>query len=191
MSYVPSITLREAWPKLTHENKDSVQTHLHNLFTKLRTLRQGDGHPLGGLGGEGVKDDRISSLESHRPIPSVADFENFQFSNSRFGSSSYVQFLRNFLPKPANGSVFTHSGLRTANIMVERDQNNWWTARGVIDWEDSGFYPDYFESTKLTRAMNVVDDDDWYLCLPRCIAPNEFSSRWFVDRIWGKHPQWT
>jgi Phosphotransferase enzyme family len=191
MSYVPGTTLRAAWPELTDDNKISIQNRLQELFSRLRTLRQDDGLPLGGVGGEGVKDDRISSGETDRPILSATEFVDFQFSNSKFGSRSYVQFLRAFLPDPKTGSIFTHGDVRTANIMVDKDENHSWTVTGIIDWEESGFYPDFFESTKLTRTMNVVDEDDWYLYIPNCIAPAQFPLRWLVDRVWDKHPQWT
>lgn len=57
----------------------------------------------------------------------------------------------------------------------------------IIDWEDSGFYPDYYECTALTRTLSVVDENDWYLHLPDSISPARFSQRWLVDRLWGIH----
>lgn len=76
--------------------------------------------------------------------------------------------------------------------MVREARRDWWTVTGIIDWEDSGFYPDYFECTRLTRVMNVVDEgDDWPSYLPHCISPAQFPTRWLVDRIWDKHIQWT
>lgn len=192
MSYIPSKDLGAVWPKLSQENKVSIQTQLQDLFTTLRTLRQDDGHPLGGVGGEGIKDDRMSLRRSDRPILSAAEFEDFQFSNAQFGSSSYIQLLRGFLPAPATTSVFTHSDVRKPNIMVREAQKGWWIVTGIVDWEDSGFYPDYFECTKLTRVMNIVDEeDDWPSYLPPCISPAQFPTRWLVDRIWDKHVQWT
>jgi Phosphotransferase enzyme family len=191
MSYIRGITLGAIWPDLTPQNKVSIQGRLQELFSRLRTLKQADGLPFGGVGGEGVKDDRISSGDTNRSILSAAEFEEFQFSNPKFGGCSYVTFLRSFLPRLKKGSIFTHGDVRKANIMVDRNEDHSWTVTGIIDWEDGGFYPDYFESTKLTRTMNVVDEDDWYSYIPHCIAPTRFPFRWLVDRIWDKHPQWT
>lgn len=39
MTYVPDMTLKEAWPKLSHEQKASVQQQLDDVFRKLRTLQ--------------------------------------------------------------------------------------------------------------------------------------------------------
>ena len=46
--------------------------------------------------------------------------------------------------------------------MVREARQGWWTVTGIIDWEDSGFHPDYFECKKLTRAMHILDEkDNW------------------------------
>ncbi|EDN10421.1 hypothetical protein I7I51_01595 [Histoplasma capsulatum] len=45
---------------------------------------------------------------------------------------------------------------------------------GIIDWEDSGFYPDYYEYTTLSNGQSIVTDDDWYLYVPDCISPLRF-----------------
>ena len=55
MSYTSSMTLTEAWPSLSHEEKVSVQHQLDDIFRWLRTLQEEDSHCFGGVGGEGVK----------------------------------------------------------------------------------------------------------------------------------------
>lgn len=42
MTYIPSMTLKGAWPKLSHEGKLSVQNQLNNIFKNLRSLRKDD-----------------------------------------------------------------------------------------------------------------------------------------------------
>jgi hypothetical protein len=187
MSYIPSMTLTEAWPKLTHEGKISVQHQLDDIFNRLRAIKQEDGHRLGGLGGEGVKDYRCSEFPHPEIIDTAADFEDFQFSAPHHGSSSYVHFLRSFLSEPARGSVLTHGDVRQDNIMVQMEENGTCVVTGIIDWEDSGFYPEHHESITLTRTLSVRDEDDWYLYLPPCIAPSKFPVRWLVDRLWDIH----
>lgn len=56
MSYIPSMTLEDAWPKLNHESKSSVRSQLEDILQRLRSHTQETGLPLGGLGGEEVKD---------------------------------------------------------------------------------------------------------------------------------------
>lgn len=77
--------------------------------------------------------------------------------------------------------------LRPENITVQYDNHNKYLISGILDWEKSGFYPDYFESTKATSNMSTSDTNDWYLYLPRCASPTRHPSPWLVDRIWDIH----
>lgn len=185
MTYVPSMTLAKAWPALSCEGKLSTQKQLNGIFEQLRELRQTDGQRMGSIGGEGVK--HLRNDESFKGfIDTAAAFREFEFSARNRGSTSYVTFLRSLLPATSPGSVFTHGDLRQDNIMVQMDGNKVDTCHitGIIDWEWSGFYPDYFESIGMTNCLSIVDEDDWYLHLPPCISPYRFRETWLVDRLW-------
>lgn len=57
---------------------------------------------------------------------------------------------------------------RTANTIVKRHSNieGLYIGSGFIDWDDSGFYPAYYECTTLTHTLSLEKEDDWYLYLP-------------------------
>lgn len=186
MSYIPSMTLSEAWPYLSHEEKISVKHQLDDIFRRLRSIREGDGHYLGGVGGEGVKGHKANTI-----VNTAAGFEDFRYSAPNHGSTTYATFLRSFLTDSIRGSVFTHGDVRQDNILVNLNQDNVWIVTGIIDWEDSGFYPEYHECTQLTRTLSVVEEDDWYLYLPESISPLQFPIRWLVDRLWDIHTKTT
>ncbi|KAF9891441.1 hypothetical protein FE257_003907 [Aspergillus nanangensis] len=190
MSYVPGITLKEVWSDLSHEGKQSIQKELDNIFSRLRNLRQEDGPQLGGVREEGVKDFRIMDGLAYKGITSARAFDQLQFSAEHRASPCYVQLLRSFLTednKSLHGSVFTHADLKKSNIMVQEDPSRagFYIVTGVIDWEDSGFYPEYYECTTLSDGQSIDFDDDWYLYTPPCISPLQFPVRWLVDRLWG------
>lgn len=185
-SYVPSMTLTKVWPSLTHDDKIHVRNQLEDIFKKLRSIRKKEGHPLGGVGGEGVKDYKGDTI-----VNTAAQFEDFVFSTPHHGSNTYATFLCSFLTDSIQGSVFTHGDIRQDNIMVKLSQDNGWVVTGLIDWEDSGFYPEYHECTQLTRTLSVVDEDDWYLYLPASISPLQFPIRWLVDRLYDIHTKTT
>ncbi|CAG8928858.1 unnamed protein product [Penicillium salamii] len=190
MSYIPGITLAQAWPILTHNGKLSIQRQLNDIFHRLRSLPN-DSQSIGGVCGEGAKDPRVNEIALFEDIRTPQQFSDFQFSARHHGSTVYVDFLRSFLQNEDPSmlrKVFTHGDVRTANIMVEQDPNvGQYTITGIIDWEESGFYPSYYESTTLARNLSPVDEDDWYLYLPKSISPSEFPARWLVDRLWGIH----
>ncbi|KAJ6106303.1 hypothetical protein N7512_009820 [Penicillium capsulatum] len=161
MSYIPSMTLTEAWPNLPHKEK----RQLGSIFSGLRTLREDD------VGGEEVKEPTANTS-----ISTAAEFNYFKFSASHHGSNTYVKLLRAFPTGDMRGSVFTHGDIRVT---------------GIIDWKDSGFYPEYHECTQLTRTMSVVDENDWYLYLPESVSPLNFPKHWLVDQLWSIHPTTT
>jgi aminoglycoside phosphotransferase len=190
MSYVPGMTLAQAWSALSQTEKSSIQQQLEDIFSRLRSL-QPDNQNIGGVHGEGAKESRINEIALFKDIRTPQQFSDLQFSARHHGSNAYVDFLRSFLQNEDPSmlrSVFTHGDLRTANIMVKQDPHvDRHTITGIIDWEDSGFYPAYYEATALTRTLSPIDEDDWYFYLPRSISPSEFPMRWLVDRLWGIH----
>ena len=193
MSYVPGITLAQAWPNLSHKEKLSIQRQLDEIFYRLREIRQNEGNTLGGVCGEGVKELRVDECALFKGISTTKEFNDLQFSARHHGSTTYVRLLRSFLEHDistlAHGSVFTHGDVRPANILVKPDfdSSGQYIVTGIIDWEDSGFYPFYYECTVLTRTLSLVDENDWYLYLPESISPLKFPVRWLVDRLWQIH----
>ncbi|OAT08384.1 hypothetical protein BDBG_04342 [Blastomyces gilchristii SLH14081] len=179
MSYIPGITLDKAWPSLSHEAKLSLRRQLDWIFVQLRSLQQRDGLQLGGVGGEGVKDYRIMEVSSKKGIITAWQFDELQFSAKHRASPSYAKLLRSFLKKEnksLRGSVFTHGDLKKTNILVEKDPRNAdaYIVTGIIDWEEGGFYPEYYECTTLSNGQSIETDDDWYLYVPDSISPLRF-----------------
>ncbi|PQE11966.1 kinase-like domain protein [Rutstroemia sp. NJR-2017a BVV2] len=185
MTYFPSMTLEAAWPKLTHEDKSSIQSQLNDIFIKLRSLPS-DGRSLGSVCGEGVKDHYFDSHESKEIMTTAAQFEEFQFSISPHGDSSWIKFLRTLLPPAESRVVFTHGDYRAANIMVDVDESGKYFVTGIIDWETSGFYPEYFESS-MVLYLNASFETDWWRYIPACIAPAANPERWLVGRLWDQY----
>ena len=187
MSYMPGKTLETVWKEISLDQKVSVQGQLNTIFTRLRSLPCPQDFPLGGVAGEGCKDQRRNLRRSINPITSAKGFEDFQFSNPIFGSSLFVQFLRNFAALESSTLTFTHGDLRPDNITVEISEDETCTVTGIIDWEYSGFYPEHYESTKLTNCLATNEDNDWYRFLPPCISPHKYPIKWLLDYVWGRH----
>ena len=186
-SYVPKITLTEAWPSLTYQQKVAIQSQLDEIFTKVRRISRDD-RPLGMLDGRGVVDERgfHDSYQADATIRTVPEFEEFVFSYRPWVTSTFVRFLRTLLPASRfdQHCVLTHCDVRPDNIMVDTTENGDWEVTGIIDWEEAGFYPPYWESVKSTRTFLANQENDWYLLQPQCIAPSSFPTSWLVDRLW-------
>lgn len=184
MTYIPTTTLESVWPHLTVNNKLSIQNRQQSIFSTLRSLKLPSGRNMGGVGGEGVQDFHMDDHHTQQ-VNTMSAFEDFQFSvNELPPSPAFTRFLRSFLPPSNKECVFTHGDLRPANIMVEQDTDGGYTVSGIIDWEMSGFYPEYMESIQVLHLFDRNVESDWYHYLPHCISPTRHPERFLVGRIW-------
>lgn len=184
-SMVSGTTLEAAWPRLNDTQKGTVRDELDDIFSRLRSLPRPEGMPLGGVGGEGCKDARRGLRVNTKPIMDVDQFVDFIFAGSKTASSAYTSFLRGMVPKTPANCVFTHGDFRPANIIVGEEDGTW-SVVGVLDWETSGFYPEYWESVKITNNLTASDNSDWYQYLPASISPQRYPDWWLVDRVWDR-----
>jgi aminoglycoside phosphotransferase (APT) family kinase protein len=195
MSYIPSATLQSVWPNLGHDNKLSIRRQLGQLFTMLRKIKLQSGGRLGGVGGEGVSDNHawVGHADRDTVITTAVMFRDFQFSIEAPCGTEYAAFLKSLLPgpDPNERAVFTHGDVFPGNIMVDVDPARpvEYVVTGVIDWEESGFYPAWFEASKVLytfRENGMADMQDWWRYVPDCIAPARYPTEWAVGRLWDK-----
>ena len=187
MSFIPGPTLESVWAQLPKQQKISLSNQLSLILLELRGVHMPKDFTLGGVGGEGCKDTRRHTRISQTPIRTVAEFEDFIFSNPLFGGSVYIRLLRSMSRSHPPTIVFSHGDLRPANIVVLPDVQGNYRISGILDWEMSGFYPDYWESVKATNTMAPQEENDWYLHLPACASPTTYPLHWLLDRKWDVH----
>lgn len=148
-SFVPGSTVDKIWPKLSNEQKVvSFSNPLNSELLKLRQLSVPDRVSLGGVCGEGRKDTRRHMRISRERISNRAGFEDFLFSNPHYRSAEYIALLRSLSSSHTGTIVFSYGDLRAANLVVQPDQHGKYLITGILGWEASGFYPDYFEFLK-------------------------------------------
>jgi hypothetical protein len=189
MSYIPEMTLGEIWTQLDFTQKISIQNQLNQIILDMRSLTLPEGMPLGGVAGEGCKDVKRHLRRSTIPITNASDFEKFLFPPPKFSGHVFAELVRELIPLRQSSSlvchIFTHGDLRPDNISVKLGYDGNWQIAGLVDWEYSGFYPDYYESIKSTNCMASNEHDDWYSFLPQCISPQKYKLWWLIDRIWA------
>ncbi|KAL2839489.1 hypothetical protein BJY01DRAFT_237075 [Aspergillus pseudoustus] len=177
VTYIPDTTLEKTRPTLPPGAKASIQSQLDAKFSRLRSLRQDDEPEHGGIRGEGFKDYRIIEIFAYKGITTAREFDQLQFSAKHLEEED----------KSLAGSVFTHGDLMECNIIVQEDPGveGSYLVTCILDWEDSGFKPEYYECTILSSGQSIDRNDDWYLFALHCISPLRFPVRWLVDRLWG------
>ncbi|KAF5852142.1 hypothetical protein GGP41_000883 [Bipolaris sorokiniana] len=149
MKLIQGPTLRERWPELSSADKQAICTDLRAMVSSLRSLRDGESQKIIGTICHGAGEDIcVKEMPSVRPFPSRAEFHDWlSWSWRRRVPDSQS------IPDPwrvcllDNGPiVFTHGDLHRGNIIVNATSPAKVVA--IIDWQLSGWYPDYWEYCK-------------------------------------------
>ncbi|RDA90653.1 hypothetical protein CP533_6817 [Ophiocordyceps camponoti-saundersi (nom. inval.)] len=151
MKRVPGSTLHELWPSMSESEKDSIAKQTVDYLGQLRKLHSNSVESLGGgpvysaflfCNGYGLPHGPCSSddqlwKEMAKALSEVPENARHQ--------------LQQRMPM-AKPYTFTHGDLATRNIMVSNGK-----VTGIIDWENSGFFPVWWE---FVAARISHDDDD-------------------------------
>lgn len=183
-AFVAGSDLEKSWPNMAELDKCSISAELEALFCRLRSIPFPKGTPLGGLGGAGCIDGRKWYRVSSTPIMDATQFQDFIFSGAvPTFTPAYRRLLRSMTPALQASIVFTHGDVRPANIMMRQEDGGSWSVAAIIDWTNSGFYPDYWESVKATNNLSPNERWDWYDFLPESISPRRYRTEWLLDRV--------
>ncbi|KFA45567.1 hypothetical protein S40293_06591 [Stachybotrys chartarum IBT 40293] len=157
MSYIPGITLREAWPDFTEQDKSRVCNELREIVSILRRLNQPESPPFIGSVNKGPMTDRFFRYDYEEgPLYSVEAFNNLLVAAATRQPYGPQEILKP--PQhdeiPNNSDVyFTHGDLTLNNIMISGSAGSY-KIEGIIDWEQAGWYPEYWEYCKMLYAID-------------------------------------
>ncbi|KAH7011273.1 kinase-like domain-containing protein [Ilyonectria destructans] len=163
MELVQGVTLENQWDSLNRTERGGVCENLRDILTELRQLRQDPSDLfLGHINRNPYSDVVFTNgvLPRAGPFRSVKEFHDWLSAMIRRGKESHWPGLapedipdpyRQLLPDAA--VVFTHADLHPSNIIVSSEPPYRVTA--LIDWEQSGWYPDYWEFCKAEYTVNT------------------------------------
>lgn len=179
MELIPGVTLQKLWPSLSEHDKMFILNELRIIFDQMRRLAP----PVPGFYGNVAKGFVPHFLfRTFENIVSVSGpFDNEQEFNlglaQQFGRiwdmnkkySSKTSFYQRHLSAVLcnHPPTFTHSDVQRKNIIVSIDDSTQSTDGPkqmnykvtVIDWENAGWYPSYWEY--FAAFTGVRWDDDW------------------------------
>ncbi|KAK3311246.1 uncharacterized protein B0T15DRAFT_388399, partial [Chaetomium strumarium] len=176
MSRAAGVTLESLWPELSTEHKISIKTQLNSIFRALR--KEHGGRPkFGGFVSAICKDTRRNQRVSEPTIHTEAQFNDFLCGKPGRAPTAWITTIRSGM-RDDHRLVMTHGDLHPRNIMVqwERGAEDGVTGKGgekkirvtaLIDWEMSGWYPEYWEFVKSLSTINTRGTlSDWFEYLP-------------------------
>ncbi|KJZ75108.1 hypothetical protein HIM_05594 [Hirsutella minnesotensis 3608] len=166
MSLVPGQTLRQAWTSLTQADKNSICSELKRIVAALRRITPDRSiRFIGSINGGTVQDRFFKPDYENGPFLSIKDFNDLLLAAATRqapGQDVIPDPYRDFFPD-SGGIYFTHGDLTLGNIIVSGEPGSKRIV-GIIDWEQSGWYPQYWEYCKLLYGVEYTHEwreDGW------------------------------
>ena len=145
MRFVQGKRLNEVWTTLHEDEKKSIARQLRGYFDELRKIK---GIFIGGIDGSDCDDQLFpDDVDGWGPYKDESEF-NMALVNvwsANYPDDPFIQLLcqmHSAIMKD-HEIVFTHNDFAPRNILVEGSK-----VVAVLDWQRSGFYPEYWEYCK-------------------------------------------
>ncbi|KAH0537164.1 hypothetical protein FGG08_006034 [Glutinoglossum americanum] len=166
MEYIRGNLLRDVWPTLEERDKMTIVGKLKGILYSMRSL------PSPGYFGNVLRgpfsDEFFWSMSSDPSISGPFRSGNELCSalvaklKSNSEDPSKVEFFKTHLPQllGRHPPTFTHTDLQQENIIVQEIDHGQLRDYKVfiIDWEDAGWFPSYWEYASLFIGFHWRDD---------------------------------
>ncbi|KAK7687307.1 hypothetical protein QCA50_009812 [Cerrena zonata] len=185
MELVKGDTLEARWPTLLSEDKFAISMQLRDILARMRRVRQDPDDPfLGHVGRQPLLDYIFTETAlTGGPFQSTHELNDFLARMCLMKRKGYDPKAPISHPEyrsqlPDDGPItFTHSDLHPSNIMVSGPDDGPPRILAIIDWQQSGWYPSYWEWCKL--AWCVPYEGEWYTeYLPQILTPEDAYEPW-------------
>ncbi|KAF8956279.1 kinase-like domain-containing protein, partial [Flammula alnicola] len=149
LEYIPGRTVHDLWPTLGWWQRFRILLTLRYYIYQLRLMRTRAGGPTfpGPPSGENVPQrctGRLFTSEGSGPFQSYREMARW-YQNRLLVMQKYRKEGLQCSPFDDTGPlVFTHMDLHPRNFIMGDDGQLW-----VIDWEDAGWYPPWFEAASM------------------------------------------
>ncbi|KAI1116873.1 kinase-like domain-containing protein [Nemania sp. NC0429] len=156
-----SCALNTVWDTYDSATKERVCRELWAMIKKFREIpKPSELEHLYQCSTDGSPSYDVLLRDPRRPATPLTDDASLRaWINELYllnNGGSYREHLPDFLPH-SDKAVFTHGDISPRNIMV----NSSATITGLIDWENSGWYPDYWEFANLQKPSRDLDWMEW------------------------------
>ncbi|CAG8125091.1 unnamed protein product [Penicillium salamii] len=152
MDYMPGKPLDKVWDSMDSTQRLSIANQLQGYISQLRALK---GDYIGAAErGKAIYGCRISTKCG--PFDSEKAYNEWRLADVYDDVRKTVKPAISFALPNDHEIVFTHNDISPRNIHVDESGN----ITAIVDWEASGFYPEYQE---YVRSLDQLDDPDgWH-----------------------------
>lgn len=154
MSYVQGQSLDTLWPSMTVDQKKAIARQLRVMLEKMRSVTP-PANVIGACDGTEIRDTRVHFTYHSPPCQDEKAFNEYLSASLHEHTPPLVREAFSRRLRTNHRIVFTHCDLTPRNILMQDGQ-----IQGLVDWEDSGWYPEYWEYVKFFQRPA---DKDWKL----------------------------
>jgi aminoglycoside phosphotransferase (APT) family kinase protein len=143
MEFIEGNRLEDMWDKFDVSQKKIVVEQLHDFFSQLRKIK---GPFIGCIDGTACEDQLFTDeLGGYGPYDNESDFnKGIVTALKRSRQGPWVDVVCEMITSLKNHKiVLTHGDFAPRNILVQGTK-----VVAVLDWELSGYYPEYWEYVK-------------------------------------------
>ncbi|RDB26697.1 hypothetical protein Hypma_005294 [Hypsizygus marmoreus] len=166
MTELPGCLLQSAWGHLDEGQRHDVASQLRVWIDQLRIIPSPYGDAVCAPGRSYFLCYRCDEDNPTGPFGSVSDFQKHItriFLPSQLVTPPLAEPLR--VARARQPSIrFTHGDLKTHNLMFDQGKLS-----GIIDWETSGWFPDYWEYTSAHWPFCRDKEDIWHKCIGQAL----------------------
>lgn len=164
--YVPGKPLDEVWPSLDESQRSSIK---HQLRSQLDLFRKCTQQFIGRINRQPAFNPcQAIRREYIGPFDTEAEFDKWCLERVKgpFTRCRWEWTLSKLRKETSTKFVLTHGDLFPRNIMVDDGK-----IAGILDWENSGFFPEYFEYARAADIYDYYGEEWWKPVLMEVLEP--------------------
>jgi len=181
MTRVRGTPLSECIRSFSEKELDTIAMELRGYLDQLRNLciEEFEESKFIGSLGRGECMDKIFRAGTRHPGPFNTELEMYENICDRWldlrswGNNkpdNYIHILRRMYQENSHHAIkFTHGDLSPCNILVENGH-----VTGILDWEEAGWYPEYWEYIKAMQGCSGIWDTLWPLQIEKFLKPYDY-----------------
>jgi Phosphotransferase enzyme family len=167
------VGLDTVWKNLDNPNKISIKKDLQEQIRRMRVYTKSS---IGRVNSTGQLDPRATFRDPYQPETATSctafateeEFDHYKVTELRSRHPVSADRLRNKIQKLSGNYsqkfVLTHGDLNARNIQVKRATEAGrpvWRISAILDWEHSGFFPEYMEYAQARISMSHNSPRGW------------------------------
>ncbi|KAF5024779.1 hypothetical protein F66182_3157 [Fusarium sp. NRRL 66182] len=152
MDYIQGQPLDKLWPDMSVQQKKNIARQLREIIERMRSMSPPPNF-IGACDGTEIRDTRLYFTYHSPPCLDEKAFNEFLLSTLYEHTPPLVRAAFSRRLRTNHRVVLSHCDLTPRNILVQDGE-----IKGLVDWEDSGWYPEYWEYVKFFQR---TAEKDW------------------------------